>query len=72
MSFKRYQKRRANLAKNLGNPENERLTQEVKFLKAQIARDRALFADKMRKLMNEIKQQREENRKFRQYFAQFS
>jgi hypothetical protein len=70
--LKRYQNRRANLAKKLGNPENERLTQEVQFLKARIVKDRGLFADKMRKLMNESKKLREENQKFRQYLVQFS
>jgi len=54
--LKRYQNRRTNLATKLGNPENERLTQEVKFVKARMARDRGLFADKMKNLMSEIKQ----------------
>jgi hypothetical protein len=33
--LKRYQTRRTNLATKLGNPENERLTAEVMFLKDQ-------------------------------------
>jgi predicted nucleic acid-binding Zn-ribbon protein len=70
--LKRYQNRRANLAKKLGNPENERLTQELKFVKTQMARDRGLFADKMKNLMNEIKQLRTENQKFRLYISQLS
>jgi hypothetical protein len=64
--LKRYQNRRANLAKKLGNPENERLTEEVKFLKARIVKDRGLFVDKMKDLMNENKKLRDVNRKYRQ------